>query len=74
MQYLMQQIKCLIFANTIDDYHAIANRVADLRVNKQSKLYGYLGQWLNKDNNKIMTNTTIITTKSKILIFNNRFF
>ena len=65
----MQHIKCWYISNTIDDYHAITNRVADLRVNKQSKLYGYLGQWLTKDNDKIMTNTTIITTKPNICCY-----
>ena len=51
----MQQIKCWIFANTIDDYHAIVNRLFKLRVNKKSKRY-YVSwnQCLTKDDTWIM--------------------
>ena len=61
MQYLMQQIKWWIFANSIDDYHAIVNRLFELRVNKQSKRY-YVSsyQCLTKDDTWIMANTTTI--------------
>ena len=61
MQYLMQQIKCWIFANKIDDYHAIVNRLFELRVNKQSKWY-YVSwnQCLTKDDTWIMANTITI--------------
>ena len=61
MQYLMQKIKCWIFANTIDDYHAIVNRLFELRDNKQSKRY-YVSwnQCLTKDDTWIMANTITI--------------
>ena len=57
----MQQIKCWIFANTIDDYYAIVNRLFELRDNKQSKRY-YVSwnQCLTKDDTWIMANTITI--------------